>query len=221
MKKSIFYEKSYRKLENKIKDFLNNYDFVLNEAMADTRAVGGLIEKVLKDNFELILKDFCKRYDTSFSRRAMADFAFLDKNDFFIIVDSKTHREDTKFNMPNLTSVDRLSRFYEEDTNVFSILMVKYTIKNNKLKIKKIHFIPIEFLDWSCLTIGALGFGQIQIKNSNKIKINYNYSRKVWMLEFFEVLLNFYPKEIVKINSRIQLFEERKETWKNKKDIWK
>jgi hypothetical protein len=37
-------------------------------------------------------------------------------------VDVKTHREETAFNMPNLTSVDRLARFYEDDANFFVML---------------------------------------------------------------------------------------------------
>lgn len=40
----------------------------------------------------------------------MADIAFKDRDDFYYVVDVKTHREDTKFNMPNLTSVERLAR---------------------------------------------------------------------------------------------------------------
>ena len=45
----------------------------------------------------------------------MADLAFTDKDDCYYIVEVKTHRLDTTFNMPNLTSVERMSRFYEDD----------------------------------------------------------------------------------------------------------
>ena len=31
------------------------------------------------------------------------------------------------------------------------------------IQVQKVHFVPIEFLSWDCLTIGALGWGQIQI----------------------------------------------------------
>jgi len=56
----------------------------------------------------------------------MADLAFTDKDGFYYVVDVKTHRLDTKFNMPNLTSVERLARFYEEDVNYFSLLKIDY-----------------------------------------------------------------------------------------------
>ncbi len=48
----------------------------------------------------------------------MADLAFQDQQGFYYVVDVKTHRTDTKFNMPNLTSVERLARFYEDDKTI-------------------------------------------------------------------------------------------------------
>lgn len=70
---------------------------------------------------------------------------------------------------------------------------------------------PIEFLDWGCLTVGALGWGQIQIANSNRIDVRPHYSRKRWMLELCDVMLEFYPKEVGKIQTRIEYFERVKE----------
>ena len=77
---------------------------------------------------------------------------------------------------------------------------------------------PIEFLGWDCLTIGALGWGQIQIANANRVTINPGYSRKRWMLEFCDALLEFYPKEIVKIGERVTRFEQVREHWLQKPD---
>ena len=115
--------------------------------------------------------------------------------------------------MPNLTSIERLSRFYEDDSNYFVILMVKYTIDNLRIRVSEIHFIPIEFLSWNCLTIGALGWGQIQIANARHIEVQYGYSRKKWMIELCDVLLEFYPKEIGKIEERIKHFAGIKQYW--------
>ncbi len=53
----------------------------------------------------------------------MADLAFEDLDGYYYVVDVKTHRLSTKFNMPNLTSVERLARFYEDDKNYFVVLM--------------------------------------------------------------------------------------------------
>jgi len=97
----------------------------------------------------------------------MADLAFNDREGNYYVIDVKTHRLDTKFNMPNLTSVQRLARFYEDDKNYFVILAVAYSVVELQIKVERVHFVPIEFLSWDCLTIGALGWGQIQIANSN------------------------------------------------------
>lgn len=146
----------------------------------------------------------------------MADLAFTDIDDFYYIVDVKTHRLDTKFNMPNLTSVERLSRFYEDDNNYFALLKVDYTTNNTGLDVKKVTFSPIEFFDWDCLTIGALGWGQIQIANANVTHVIQGNSRKNWMLELCDTLLQFYPKEIGKIAERIEHFKKIRKFWENK-----
>ncbi len=220
MKKSaIFFQDHYRDIEKKITKFLNDQpEFLSNRTAQSPRAVGDAIENIIVENFGRILGDLIKDYSSSFARRAMADLAFTDRDDFYYIVDVKTHRLDTKFNMPNLTSVERISRFYEDDKNHFVILNVAYNIIGSTAKIKKVTFAPIEFLSWECLTLGALGWGQIQIANSNHITVLPKNSRKKWMLELCDNLFEFYPKEIGKITERIKHFKKVQRYWKNKKE---
>ncbi|MFH1097770.1 MAG: hypothetical protein V1749_09780 [Candidatus Desantisbacteria bacterium] len=111
------------------------------------------------------------------------------------------------------------TRFYEDDSNYFILLIVAYKIEKEKLKAKSCHFVPIEHLDWQCLTIGALGWGQIQIANSNRISINNKQTRKSWILRLCAVLAEFYPKEIEKITGRIKHFEKIKRYWEKHEDI--
>ncbi|MDR3301514.1 MAG: hypothetical protein LBT01_03175, partial [Spirochaetaceae bacterium] len=146
---------------------------------------------------------------------SMADFAFEDADGRYYIIDFKTHNLDTKFNMPNLTSVERLARFYNDLNNHFVLLIVSYKITAEDLVFEKCHFAPIEQLDWSCLTIGALGWGQIQIANSNIIVINEQNTRKKWMLELCDALDIFYPNEISKITNRIDHFRNIRVFWEN------
>lgn len=181
------------------------------------RAVGDAVEEILTQNFDKILGDLAENCSSSFARRSMADLAFTDKNGFYYAVDVKTHRLDTKFNMPNLTSVERLARFYQDDSNYFVILKINYEIKNSQAIIKKAIFSPIEFFNWECLTLGALGWGQIQIANANFVKIIPNNNRKKWMLEMCDKLFEFYPREIGKINDRLAYFKKIKKYWQNKK----
>ncbi len=216
-KSSIFYTDKYKEIAEKIKIFLNiQKDFLSNRTQNSPRAVGDAIESIIAENFKAILGDLAGEYSSSFARRAMADLAFTDKDGFYYVVDVKTHRLDTKFNMPNLTSVERLSRFYEEDVNYFSLLKIDYNIEGTKVVIENVIFAPIEFFDWDCLTIGALGWGQIQIANANIINLVPKNSRKKWMLDLCNALLEFYPKEIGKIGERIDYFRKIRKFWKKK-----
>jgi hypothetical protein len=219
MKSLIFTSGVHEVIEEKVLRLLNQQaDFLSEDTAGSTRAAGDAIQSIIEDNFEKILGEHGGEYSASFARRAMADLAFKDKLANYYVVDVKTHREETAFNMPNLTSVDRLARFYEDDTNFFVMLMVKYGVTGTKVKVSKVHFVPIEYLKWSCLTIGALGAGQIQIANSKHIEIDATKTRRSWMLEFCDNVLQFYPREIVKINKRIGKFEKVKEFWLAKED---
>ncbi|MDI6788421.1 MAG: hypothetical protein QME51_08630 [Planctomycetota bacterium] len=217
MKSQIFHTNLYKRIEANILKLINSQpDFLSARTLSSPRAVGDAVQMILSDNFRSILGDVCKDYNSDFARRAMADLAFTDKDGLYYSVDVKTHRLDTKFNMPNLTSVERLARFYEDDKNHFIVLMVAYLIQGTKIKVQKVHFVPIEFLSWDCLTVGALGWGQIQIANANVININEEYSRKKWMLELCDVMMDFYPAEIDKIKERIIYFKKLKQRWENK-----
>jgi hypothetical protein len=219
MKSKLFFTNRYKTIARRTKDFLNAHeDFISPSTAHSTRAVGDAVEVILGEHFQDIVGKDCAEYSANFARRAMADLAFKDKQDFYYVVDVKTHREDTKFNMPNLTSVERLARFYEDDFNYFVMLLVKYKLQGIHAAVSEVIFIPIEFLDWDCLTVGALGWGQIQIANSNYISIRPQYSRKKWMLELCDVMLEFYPKEIGKIKTRIDYFERLKHRWEQKQE---
>jgi hypothetical protein len=148
----------------------------------------------------------------------MADLAFEDITGNYYVVDIKTHNLTTSFNMPNLTSVQRLARFYGDKKNYFVLLLVSYTIQDEQLFFKDCLFIPIEYFDWSCLTLGALGWGQIQIANSNIVNIELTNTRKKWMLQLCDALDLFYPNEISKITHRIDYFKNIREYWENQPD---
>ncbi len=217
MKSEIFYSDLRLQIEQAAKDLLNSQeDYISATSIGSTRAVGDAIQNVLESNFETLLGDNCAEYSASFARRAMADLAFRDVQGFYYVVDVKTHRTDTKFNIPNLTSVERLTRYYEDDLNYFVLLLISYHVEETKVIVTNVKFIPIEFLGWDCLTVGALGWGQIQIANSNRITINDHYTRRSWMIELCDFMLQFYPKEIVKIGKRISHFERIKEFWVGK-----
>jgi hypothetical protein len=219
MRSRIFYTNVYKEIAVKVQELLNSHEEFLSPSTATSpRAVGDAIESILGDSFRSLLGDWCAEYSADFARRAMADLAFTDADGFYYVVDVKTHRTDTKFNMPNLTSVERLARFYEDNRNYFILLLVSYHLETTRPVVTNVRFVPIEFLSWDCLTIGALGWGQIQIANSNYITVNPQYSRRQWMLDLCDVMLEFYPKEIAKIGERIEHFRRVREFWLAKPD---
>lgn len=219
-KSQIFYTDVYKDIADKAQSLLNSHDDFLSPATANSpRAVGDAIEEILRGSFSSVLGDLCGEHSAQFARRAMADIAFKDMDGFYYIVDVKTHRTDTAFNMPNLTSVERLARFYEDDTNTFVVMMVSYHIEAARPQVTQVMFVPIEFLNWDCLTIGALGWGQIQIANANRITVTAHYPRKQWMLQLCDALSEFYPREMAKIDERIRHFDNVREFWLAKPDI--
>ncbi len=215
----IFYGEQFNLLQDAIREFLNSQrDYLSDSTAKSPRAAGDAVQEILGGNLQQVLgavlgEDICKNYSANFARRAMADLAFEDDDGFYYVVDVKTHRLSTKFNMPNLTSVERLARFYESYKNVFAVLMVAYDVEGTRVEVERVTFVPIEFLGWDCLTIGALGWGQIQIANSNVLTINPGYSRRRWMLELCDVLGEFYPREIHKIEARLSHFAGVRAFW--------
>ena len=220
MKSALFSSEAYKQVQVRIKDFLNRQeDFLSGSTANSTRATGDAIQEILAEHFQEILgSELCRNYSSDFARRAMADLAFEDADGCYHVVDVKTHRLDTRFNMPNLTSVERLARFYEDDRNYFVILMIAYKVSGLRAVIEDVKLVPIEFLTWDCLTIGALGWGQIQIANSNVVTLNPLHTRKQWMLELCDVLLGFYPKEIAKIDRRIEHFKKIRSKWEERSE---
>ena len=222
MKSSFFYGEHCRQIAQRIQTSINAApDFLSSHTAQSPRAAGDAIELLVAENFAAAAGEWCEEYSSSFARRAMADLAFRDKEGFYCIVDVKTHRQGTAFSMPALVSAERLARFYEDDENIFSLLMVKYIMEQNSVQATEVIFLPIEFLSWDCLTVGALGWGQIQIANSNHIVVSHGQSRKEWMLSLCEAMLSFYPKEILKIQGRIKKFNSVRDFWQNKTDFWR
>lgn len=214
----IFDEKNIKLVEKNILNLLNNCgEFNSKYIASSPRSVGDLVQEVLGENMEKCFpQGLICNFNDKFARRAMADVAFLDNKENYFVVDVKTHNKNTDFNMPNLTSVERLARFYEEDSNFFVVLLVEYVVKNEQIIFDSVCFTPIENFEWRCLTIGALGWGQIQISNTNSIIVDREMTRKEWMLKLCDVLDVFYPKEIAKIDKRISYFVKVRDFWNKK-----
>jgi hypothetical protein len=194
-------------------------NIVRGRSLHSPRAVGDAVQAFLGEEGGLkscIPSNQIKLFESDFERRSMEDMAFLDIKGQYYAVDCKTHNMSTTFNMPNLISVRRIANFYKNDSNTFCILIVEYNVEKDHILYKNCHFKPIEAFSWECLTIGALGWGQIQIANANNLIFNKTISRKNWMIQLCNLLDEFYDEEIEKIGERKQWFNDIKDYWNNK-----
>lgn len=213
----LFSSAAYQEIETKITNFLNAKPYFLSPHTAQSpRSAGDAVQSLLEENMELILGEQCAKYEKGFSRRAMEDIAFTDKNGLRYLVDVKTHWTDAKFSMPNLISLPRLTKLYENDANYFVLLLVRYRAEPDRITVTETHFVPIEFLSWSCLTIGALGAGQIQIASASRIVLEPNVTRRDWMLALCDRAQEFYRKELVKTNHRLVALQNVRVQWEGK-----
>ena len=208
------------KLSNKILGILNRdaQTIVSVNSMSSPRSIGDAVQEFLaKEGLaEALLEIGISHIDSDFSRRSMEDIAFEDNDGNYYAVDVKTHNLSTQFNMPNLISVRRLANFYRNDSNTFCILIVSYEVVYNKLEYRECNFKPIEAFSWDCLTLGALGWGQIQFANANNLQFNQLMSRKRWMLDMCDKLETFYDEEIGKIVERKDWFSKIRQDWESK-----
>ena len=201
-----------------LKDSATN--IVTGSSLFSPRAVGDAVQDYLGEKgLNTVLSNYGINVSSEFGRRAMEDMAFIDSNGNYYAVDVKTHNIDTDFNMPNLISVKRLATFYKnDDKNNFCILIVSYKVVGEKIEYQECHFKRIESFKWPCLTLGALGWGQIQIANANNLDFytNNETDRKSWMLSLCEKLFTFYDEEIYKIGERKIWFNTIKAYWEVK-----
>ncbi len=215
----LFHTNEHIALQDGIRDLVNNSpDFLSRNTAQSPRAAADAIENIVGAAFDGLLGEHYVQYSSAFTRRAMADLEFRDRDDLTYAVDVKTHRIGTEFSRPNVTSVNRLAQFYEDDRNFFAVMMIHYIVDGVKATVSHVQFVPVEFLGWDCLRIGALGWGQIQIADANVISVNPGYSRRAWMLQLCDAVLSFYPKEIAKIGERASRFERTRERWRMKGD---
>lgn len=218
MNYNIFTKEVVEVVQQNLLNLLNSdIDFQNKYIVSNPRAVGDAVQEMLGENLIKCFPDNLVRVcNETFARKSLADVAFYDNENNYYAVDIKTHNKNTRFNMPNLTSVERLPKFYESDSNFFVILFVEYSTIDGKIVFDNVYFAPIEHFSWNCLRIGALGVGQIQIVNANVINIDTTQNRKQWMLQFCDRLNIFYPKEIAKIEKRIAKVEKVRNFWRTK-----
>lgn len=189
-------------MKNIINNILNNsIGKSFNTTNLQQRGVADVIEKYICeqitkiDNKELII-------ERSKTKRSLEDVQIKNNQELYKI-DIKTHDLNSDFSMPNLISVDRLKKFYENDNNHLMYIIISYTTNNNITQIKNIEIRYIEELSWEILGIQNLGKGQLQIKNMNNELIFVEPNREEWINTLKQNMIKFYKKQISKTQKLI------------------
>ncbi|MGD8781802.1 MAG: hypothetical protein PVH88_22925 [Ignavibacteria bacterium] len=220
LKSALFYGTEFKKVEKEIISFLNSQPKESLGIDGSVRTAGDKIPVILQTGIQEVLGEFASNYSFPTSRKKNANIIFDGDDGLKYYIDVITHNLDTQFNMPNITSVDRLQDIYSDNRNIFVVLLIDYKPSEPANFIKNVHFVPIEFLSWDCLTIGALGAGQIQIKKSSEITKIEKYSRKTWMNDFTETLIEFYVNENYKLGGRLLKANKTRVEWLSREDVW-
>lgn len=176
-------------------------DFELSESYGQ-RAVG---DKLEADTVDILKEIIPQNLVEAKSKRSIDDFTLV-FDGITNLYDTKTHfiQDGEGFSMPNLISVKRLKKVLEDDSKTLSYVFIDYIRENGKVIVKDVHIKYIWELDWSILGIGALGKGQLQIKDANKDLVFTDIGKEKWFDILKVKVVEFYEKELVKIKKELQ-----------------
>jgi hypothetical protein len=166
------------------------------------RTVGDLIESKVSEilfnsTSELISEKIAPR-----SKKSIEDVTLV-SNGVSYYIDPKTHDINSEFSMPNLTSVQKIKKLFDTTDKELIYVFVSYAITDGRVIISDIKVFFLWELDISILGVGALGKGQLQIKNANKNLVFTEKGKVGWYGDFKLLMQEFLKKQLIKVNKQI------------------
>jgi hypothetical protein len=154
------------------------------------RAYADLIEEKAVE----IAKAHCpSEFVPARSVRSPEDFTL--KRDKTVLIDVKTRQLNTKFNMPNLISVDRLDRILSDATQDLYYWLIDYEVlADGSCVIRHSEIRAVWSLPWEAVAIQNLGKGQLQIKDWSRLDTYLN-DRASWLYDLRSMRKIFYLKQ--------------------------
>lgn len=114
------------------------------------------IEKLVRDKYG----------KNATTKKAIGDFMLTDSH----AINVKSNNVDKQNYSPNMISIKKMHEWVYEQRHELSFVFVDYREVNGQLVvIREIGLVPIEHIDWECLSIEAQGYGVIQLCRSLKI----------------------------------------------------
>mgnify|MGYP003122231468 FL=1 len=175
-------------------------DYTVNKNLMQ-RGIADIIEQDVSEIILNLKSRIIKESYEAKSKRSIEDVGLITNDYDDVKIDIKTHDIESELSMPNLISIARLKKFYENDRNLLVYVFVKYINHGNNVQVTQVRVKPIEQINWECLTIGNLGKGQLQITDMNKISFQNFMTRKDWMERLSYDAIIYYQKLIDKIQN--------------------
>jgi hypothetical protein len=166
------------------------------------RTVGDLIESKVSEILFNAPSELITEKRTARSKKSIEDITLISGGVTYYI-DPKTHDINSEFSMPNLTSITKLKQLFTSDDKELIYIIVGYILSEGIVIINDIKVFFIWELDVSILGVGALGNGQLQIKNANSDLIFTNKGKRGWYSDFTSLVQEYLKKQIKKINNQI------------------
>ena len=182
----------------------NLQDFDLVDG-GQQRTIGDLVEKKV---IEIVLQNqspIINEVKLSTGKKSMEDVSVL-SNGVTYMLDPKSHNVESEFSMPNLSSISRIKKLFDNDKREMMYVFVDYKIDGQVVRIEDIKVLYLWELDMSMLGIGALGKGQLQIKNLNKELVISDEGKQIWYGKLKTQVKEYLAKQIKKI-------EKQKKEW--------
>jgi hypothetical protein len=186
-------------IQNLLDENLQNFELV---EKGQQRTVGDLIEGKVSEILYNSESDLISEKRPARSKKSIEDLTLV-SNGVVYYVDPKTHDINSDFSMPNLTSIDKIKKLFKNANEELIYIFVSYEINNGTVIILNIKVFFIWELDISILGVGALGKGQLQIKNAHKDLILTEKGKIEWYSDFKKLVQDFLGKQVNKINKQI------------------
>lgn len=187
---------------------------LLSQNLVDFELVDGGMQRTVGDLIENKISEILFNSDSELitekreprSKKSIEDVTLVSGGVLYYI-DPKTHDTNSDFSMPNLTSIDKIKKLFSSNEQELIYVFVSYGLDNGMVVISDIKVFFIWELDISILGIGALGKGQLQIKNANNELVFTNKGKQEWFEDFKKLVHEYLKKQITKTNKQILEWE--------------
>lgn len=156
------------------------------------------------ETYEVIEEMVAQKYgrDTT-TRKAVGDFMLTESH----AVNVKSNNVDKQNYSPNMISIKKMHKWVFEDRNELSFVFVDYRADSGELEVlSQSDLVPIEHINWDCLSIEAQGYGVIQ--KPRPLILDKSQSKRDFYVGFLEAYEKYREKERKKHEAFSQRFIE-------------